>query len=99
MWILPPEIPSSLKAPVLQALEHESCARLLEETYGALQGPGRAWMEELGKGSRVTSGQLGGGNSNICYVHPKIGEDCHFDEDFSMGLVQPPTRHSPNKAH
>ena len=58
-------------------------------------------MEELGKGSRdsrVTSGQLGGGNSNICYVHWKNGEDSHFDEDFSRALVQPPTSHSPNKS-
>ena len=29
---------NEVQAPVLQALEHESCARLLEETYGALQG-------------------------------------------------------------
>ena len=35
----------------------------------------------------------GGGNSNIFYVFfPKVGEDYHFDEYFSKGLVQPPTR-------
>ena len=88
---LAPEIPSSLKAPVLQALEHESCARLLEETYGALQGPGRAWMEELGKGSRVTSGQLGGGNSSILLCSPeKLGKIPILTKIFQMGLVQPP---------
>ena len=35
---------------------------------------------------------LGGGNSDILYVHPGFGEDSHFDESFSKGLVQPPTR-------
>ena len=36
---------------------------------------------------------LGGGNSNISGIFtPKLGEMIHFDEYFSDGLVQPPTR-------
>ena len=35
---------------------------------------------------------LGGGNSNIFYVHPENwGRWTHFDSYFSSGLVQPPT--------
>ena len=31
--------------------------------------------------------------TQICFIFtPKIGEDSHFDEYFSDGLVQPPTR-------
>ena len=35
---------------------------------------------------------LGGGNSKIFYFIPKIGEMIQFDEYFSDGMVQPPTR-------
>ena len=32
------------------------------------------------------------GGSNIFYVHPYLDLDVQFDEYFSNGLVQPPTR-------
>ena len=34
---------------------------------------------------------LGGGNSNMFYFHPLVGEDSQFDIYFSDGLLQPPT--------
>ena len=41
----------------------------------------------------VIHARLGGGNWNICYFHPNLGEDdFQFDEHiFQDGLVQPPT--------
>ena len=46
--------------------------------------------EDSGLRGMPEEGLLGGGNSNIFYFRPKVGEDFQFDEYFSNGL-KPPT--------